>query len=163
MLPRVFVLVVLLLFSVISALLAQDGVEVISQDISNGFHLALNTTALSPQATFLAVQDSAGEELILTNLRLGDQAVWLKKGTGASDTVLANTANWFYDQTTRSLYVDLAGIRESLAGSATLHLTVSPVKTFQSSFSVSVFQTPANVRDLPGDLQRIADLRINLE
>ena len=101
------------------ALLAQELVRISEANISEGITLELNTEALTSSTNFLAVGDTSNQMLMLTNLTVNDQNIWLKK----SDEEVVNSNNavhWYYNEEAQILFVNLTGIKDNFTPGANL-------------------------------------------
>lgn len=153
-------LIFILLFAG-NALLAQGTARIINEDFSQGVIIELAANALSPSADFLAVRDSSSHKIALSNLILDDKNVWIKNSD--DDAEIENTANWYYDENGQILFLDLKGVKNSLTSQSILRFTILPLQTFENHLSLSVYETSADSGNLPGELQKINDLQLNLK
>lgn len=141
--------------------LSQDAVRIVDEDQSSGITLELDANALAPASGSIAISDSGGQAFALSGLVLDDENIWIKNSNEESNR--ENAAHWHFDEDSRLLFIDLNGIRESLSTATILQLTVLPLKSYTKSFSLSVFEAPANAGNSPEDLQKISDLNIDLK
>lgn len=154
--------IVIFFFLVLSLppLSAQESVTV-SKDLSQGVTLELNTSTLIPPSNFIVIHDSSNNTLALSKIVLDDQTIWIKKSDKVVDKV--NTAHWSYDEDSRFLYIDLSGLKESFSANTVLQLTILPVKTVQSNLAFTVFRSSSNSGNIPDELQKISDIKVDLK
>lgn len=153
-------MIVLLLFAGPTAL-AQGTVRVIDNDSSQDVIIELSASALSPSANFLAVRDSGNHELALSSLAIDDENVWIKNSK--EDSQIENATHWYFDEPSKTLFLDLRGIRSMLTPQRTVRFTILPLKTFENRLSLSVLETSADSGDLSDALQKISDLNVGLK
>lgn len=144
-----------------STVFAQDAVTVVRQDLTQGVTLELNPSVLSPTANFIVIDDSANQTLALSSLLLDDQSIWMKKSNGVVD--VTNTVNWYNNEDSEFLYIDISGIKNSFSPNTILQLTILPVKTNKTNLSISIFESSTDSGNLPDGLQKISDLKVDLK
>lgn len=157
-------LVISLFISVIffsSTTHAQDSVTIIRQNLTEGVTIELNASALAPATNFIVISDSSNQMLALSGLVLNDQNIWIKKSNEAVNN--PNTVQWFYDENSQSLCVDINGIKNSFSANSTMQLTILPVKTSETNLSFSIFESSTDSGNIPDGLQKISDIKVDLK
>lgn len=141
--------------------IAQDTVQIVSEERSGGITLELEANTLSTASAVIAISDSGGQKFALSSLKLDDQGIWIKNSREASNR--ENTAHWYYDEDSRLLSIDLNGVREALTSATNLQITILPVTSYTNSFLISVFEGQSSAGNSPDALQKITDLNIDLK
>ncbi len=143
-------------------LVAQETVKIINQSLSEGITFELDTDPLTPSANFLVISDTSHQMLVLSSLILNDQNIWLKKSSEVAVDV-ENAVHWNYDVDSQLLFINLTSIKQTFSSETILQITVLPIKTFQSNFFLSIFESSTNSGNLPENLQKISDLNVDIK
>lgn len=154
-------LLINLLFFIITTGKAQDSVTIVSQDLTNGVTIELNTSVLASATNFIVIGDSGDQKLALSGLTLNDQNIRIKKSSEAAN--IENTAHWFYNDNPQFLYIDLNGIKNSFSSDTNLRFSIIPVKINKTNFSLSISESSTDSGNLPDGLQKITDLKVDLK
>jgi hypothetical protein len=151
--------------AIISALVVIFSLLPVSAQDFNGETLPntvieIDAGALTPERGIVVIRDSIGLSLAVVGVTVDGQAVWTRKSSSLSPK--NGVVEWFFDEPSRQLLVDLNGLTKQGVSAGKIVIEVAPVNLRVDRYQV-VVSTARNVEDARKRDQNTPLTNVNIE
>jgi hypothetical protein len=123
------------IFFVVLSLLPVVAQDTSSETLPNTV-VEIDANALAPDRAIVVIRDSIGLSLAVVAVSVDGQPVWSRKNN--TPFPINGVVEWFFDEPSRQLMVDLSGIIQQTADNARIVIEVAPVNLRVNRYQVLV-------------------------